>query len=65
MEGESLRGVVRRSPRPTVRCMDCEDFDILDMYCLSYHKDIVDPYDEIQCRRFNRIRVVVRSKSKK
>ena len=45
--------------------MACEDFDILDMYCLNYHKDVHDPYEEITCRRFRRDHVVVRPKVKK
>ncbi len=52
-----------KPPRPTVRCIDCEDFDILDMYCLAYHKDVHDPYVDITCRRFTRIHVVIRPKA--
>jgi hypothetical protein len=44
-------------PKPIkVKCMDCRDFDVYDMYCIAKHKDIPDPYHEVRCRGFVRIK---------
>lgn len=37
-----------------VKCMDCGDFEIIDMWCVTKSKDIQDPYEMIVCRRFVR-----------
>jgi len=41
-----------KPPKEKHRCIDCEHFDIIDMWCLRRSKDISDPYLEIVCGVF-------------
>ncbi len=45
-----------KPPKEKVRCMDCDEFDIRDMFCIPNQKDVQDPYELIRCRRFVRIK---------
>ena len=56
-----MRGLQSKPPREKVRCMDCEEFDIVDMWCVPKGKDILDPYEMIRCRRFVKIKEAQRS----
>ena len=40
--------------------MDCDEFDIRDMFCIPKQKDIQDPYELLRCRRFVRIKEAVK-----
>jgi len=42
----------KNPPKEEVKCMDCDDFDIRDMYCIAKQKDVIDPYEKLRCRRF-------------
>ncbi len=44
----------KKNPKPKVKCMDCQEFEIIDMWCIPKKKDIQDPYEMIVCRRFVR-----------
>ena len=39
-----------------VKCMDCAEFDIKDMFCPPGQKDIIDPYEMRRCPGFVRIK---------
>lgn len=45
-----------KPPKEKVKCMDCDEFDIKDMWCVPNGKDIQDPYELLRCRRFVRIK---------
>ena len=42
----------RKAKPGRVRCIDCKEFDILDMWCPRYARDVREPYEEIRCRGF-------------
>jgi len=46
----------KKPHREKVRCMDCAEFDIQDMWCIPKGKDVLDPYEELRCQRFVRIK---------
>ena len=46
----------KKPVKEKVRCMDCDDFDIQDMYCIPKKKDVQDPYVLLRCSRFVRIK---------
>lgn len=49
--------MTERKPKPVkVRCMDCAELVMEDMWCPRYQRDILDPYLEIRCRGYVRIK---------
>ena len=45
--------MTEKSPKPgKVKCIKCGRFDIYDLWCPSYQRDIREPYQEINCKRF-------------
>jgi len=49
----------RKPPKPKVRCMDCDNFDMPDLWCPIGKKDIQDLYEMRRCRWFVKIKGVV------
>ncbi len=49
--------MTERKPKPVkVKCIHCAELDMVDMFCPRHYKDIFDPYKEIRCRGFVRIK---------
>ena len=41
-----------KPPKEKVKCMDCDEFDMKDMFCIPGQKVILDPYEEKRCAKF-------------
>ena len=50
----------KKPPKEKVRCMDCAEFDIQDMWCIPKKKDVQDPYEQLRCQRFVKIKETTR-----
>ena len=46
----------QKAPKEKVRCIDCAELDMVEMWCIPKAKDIQDPYEMFRCTRFVKIK---------
>lgn len=57
-EARTMSNLPEKHPKPKVRCMDCDELDLADWWCLGYKKDVRqmrDIYEEKACAKYKEV----------